>query len=81
MVSQFAQNEQNMNAAERVLVYTALPPEGDTHTPNDPPACWPENGEIKFIGVELAYRDLPLVLKGINFEVKPGEKVVIDTLL
>jgi ATP-binding cassette, subfamily C (CFTR/MRP), member 1 len=31
---------------------------------------------IKFTGVELAYREgLPLVLKGISFEVVPGEKV------
>jgi len=78
MVSQFAQNEQNMNAVERVLVYTDLPPEGDAQTLNDPPACWPENGEIKFMEVELSYREgLPLVLKGISFEVKPGEKVGI----
>ena len=76
MVQQFAQNEQNMNAVERVLVYTELPPEGDTQTPNDPPASWPEKGEIKFREVELAYREgLPLVLKGINFRVAPGEKV------
>jgi len=65
-----------MNAVERVLVYTDLPPEGDAQTPNDPPTCWPENGEIKFMEVELSYREgLPLVLKGISFEVKPGEKV------
>lgn len=65
-----------MNAVERVLVYTDLPPEGDTRTPNDPSVCWPENGEIKFIDAELAYREgLPLVLKGISFEVAPGEKV------
>jgi ABC-type multidrug transport system fused ATPase/permease subunit len=78
MVQQFAQNEQNMNAVERVLVYTELPPEGDTQTPNDPPASWPEKGEIKFREVELAYREgLPLVLKGINFRVAPGEKIGI----
>jgi ATP-binding cassette subfamily C (CFTR/MRP) protein 1 len=70
MVQQFAQNEQNMNAVERVLVYTALPPEGDTQTLNDPPASWPEKDEIKFTDVELAYRDgLSFVLKGITFEV------------
>ena len=76
MVQQFAQNEQNMNAVERVLVYTELPPEGDAQTPNDPPVSWPEKGEIKFTGVEMVYREgLPLVLKGISFEVTPGEKV------
>ena len=65
-----------MNAVERVLVYSELPPEGDAQTPNDPSVSWPEKGEIKFTGAELAYREgLPLVLKGISFEVIPGEKV------
>ena len=76
MVQQFAQNEQNMNAVERVLAFSELPREGDAQTPNDPSASWPEKGSIKFTGAELAYREgLPLVLKGINFEVVPGEKV------
>lgn len=76
MVQLFAQNEQNMNAVERVLVYSKLPTEGDTQTPNDPPASWPEMGEIKFTKVKLAYREgLPLVLKGVSFEVAPGEKI------
>ena len=77
MVSQFAQNEQNMNAVERVLYYSELEPEGDPKTPNDPAPSWPSEGGIKFKDVELAYREgLPLVLKGISFEVKPGEKVM-----
>jgi ATP-binding cassette, subfamily C (CFTR/MRP), member 1 len=76
MISQFAQNEQTMNAVERVLVYTELPPEGDATTPNDPPVTWPDNGLIKFQNVELIYREgLPLVLKDISFQVQPGEKV------
>ncbi|RDB26371.1 Oligomycin resistance ATP-dependent permease YOR1 [Hypsizygus marmoreus] len=78
MVTQFAQNEQNMNAVERVLHYSELPPEGSATTPNDPPASWPSKGHISFEKVELAYREgLPLVLKGITFEVQPGEKVGI----
>lgn len=75
MVSQYAQNEQNMNAVERILVYVDLPPEGDLTTPNDPPPSWPERGAVSFKNVKLAYREgLPLVLKGVSFEVKPGEK-------
>ncbi len=77
MVSQFAQNEQNMNAVERVLYYSELEPEGESKTSNDPDPSWPSEGGIKFKDVELAYREgLPLVLKGISFEVKPGEKVI-----
>ena len=64
-----------MNAVERVLTYTELPPEGDTVTPNDPPS-WPDKGGIVFSNVDLAYREgLPLVLKDVSFEVRPGEKV------
>ncbi|KDQ53927.1 hypothetical protein JAAARDRAFT_38897 [Jaapia argillacea MUCL 33604] len=78
MVSTFAQNEQNMNAVERILVYTELPSEAAHTTPDDPPPSWPEKGEIKFNNVKLAYRKgLPLVLKGVSFDVKPGEKVGI----
>ncbi|KAF8066646.1 multidrug resistance-associated ABC transporter [Lyophyllum atratum] len=78
MISQFAQNEQNMNAVERVLHYTELPAEGDATTPNDPPMSWPTEGKISFDDVKLAYREgLPLVLKGVTFDVKPGEKVGI----
>lgn len=76
MVSQFAQNEQNMNAVERILVYTELPAEGLAVTSNDPPPSWPEKGEVKFVNVDLAYREnLPLVLKDVSFDVRPGEKV------
>jgi hypothetical protein len=75
MVTQFAQNEQNMNAVERVLHYTELEPEGERSTPNDPPPSWPSEGEISFSNVELVYREgLPLVLKDISFHVKAGEK-------
>ncbi|KAI0360724.1 multidrug resistance-associated ABC transporter [Trametes cingulata] len=78
LVSTYAQNEQNFNAVERILYYTELPNEGATTTPNDPPESWPEAGEIHFKDVEMAYRPgLPPVLKGVSFDVKPGEKVGI----
>ncbi|KAF9042985.1 multidrug resistance-associated ABC transporter [Panaeolus papilionaceus] len=78
MVSQFAQNEQNMNAVERILHYSELPHEGDDESPDTPPPSWPDKGLIKFSDVELAYREgLPLVLKGVSFDVRPGEKVGI----
>jgi len=78
MVALFAQNEQNMNSVERILTYAELPAEGAATTPEDPPSSWPERGEIYFKNVELSYREgLPLVLKGVNFDVRPGEKVGI----
>jgi ATP-binding cassette, subfamily C (CFTR/MRP), member 1 len=76
MISMFATSEQNMNAVERVLHYSELSPEGNGLSPSDPPPSWPASGMIKFTNVKLAYREgLPLVLKGISFEIKPGEKV------
>lgn len=76
MISQFAKNEQNMNAVERVLHYTELPAEGAVTTSNDPPMSWPDRGQISFTNVAMAYREgLPLVLKNVTFGVKPGEKV------
>lgn len=65
-----------MNAVERIIVYAELPPEGDLITPNDPPPSWPSKGAISFRDVTLAYREgLPLVLKGVSFDIKAGEKV------
>jgi ABC-type multidrug transport system fused ATPase/permease subunit len=63
---------------ERVLVYTELPREGALTTKADPAMTWPTQGAISFKNVDLAYRPgLPLVLKGLTFDVKAGEKVGI----
>jgi len=65
-----------MNAVERLLHYVDLPPEGREETAVDAPPDWPTGGAITFDRVQLAYREgLPLVLKNLSFEVKPGEKV------
>ncbi|KAI0689828.1 ATP-dependent bile acid permease [Cytidiella melzeri] len=78
LVSTYAQNEQNFNSVERVLHYTTLPSEGDATKSTDPPFSWPDRGEIEYRNVELAYRgDQPLVLKGVSFKVRPGEKIAI----
>ncbi|KAG5647497.1 hypothetical protein DXG03_009434 [Asterophora parasitica] len=82
MINQFAKNEQNMNAVERVLHYAELPSEAAATTPDDPPPSWPEHGQISFTDVDLAYREgLPLVLKSVSFNIKPGEKVGFVHLL
>ena len=76
MVTQMARSEQEMNAVERLDHYGSLQAEAAATTPNDPPPEWPTKGAINFTNVDLAYRPgLPLVLKGITFDVKPGEKV------
>ena len=41
-----------------------------------PPDDWPEQGNIAVEEFDLKYREgLPLVLKNINCNIKPGEKV------
>ncbi|KAL9932849.1 hypothetical protein V8E36_008104 [Tilletia maclaganii] len=77
MVQQLAQVEQDFNVVERVLYYTDLPPEGPKLLPKDPPEeRWPIQGTIEFRNVQLRYRpNLPLVLKGVSFTVRPGERV------
>lgn len=77
LITTFALNEQNMNAAERLLVYTTLSPEKDEKEV-EPPAAWPSQGSITFKNVDYAYREgLPLVLKHVSFHIKGGEKIGI----
>lgn len=73
----YADVEININAVERVQEYiTDVKEEDATSTENDPPASWPESGEISVEDLALRYApNLPLVIKGISFHVKAGEKV------
>ena len=41
-----------------------------------PPADWPKQGDVRFKHYQMKYRPgLPLVLKGLSFKVKHGEKI------
>ncbi|KAG8690811.1 hypothetical protein FRC11_008965 [Ceratobasidium sp. 423] len=78
MVTQLAQVEQDMNTVERIVHYRNLEQEPPAKLPDDPPHEWPQEGGINFRNVALRYRDgLPLVLDGLTFDVKPGERVGI----
>lgn len=60
--------------------YRELEAEAEGQLPSDPKPDepWPAAGAVSFENVQLRYRpDLPLVLKGLTFDVKPGEKVGI----
>ena len=39
-----------------------------------PPEDWPSRGKIEFVNASMAYRDGPLVLKNLNFNIAPQEK-------
>ena len=56
--------------------------EADWEKPETKPsAAWPKEGAVTFDKYETRYRDgLDLVLKGISYSVKPGEKVSLEIL-
>ncbi|XDG02068.1 hypothetical protein ABKA04_001683 [Annulohypoxylon sp. FPYF3050] len=77
-VRQLAEVENGMNAVERLEYYgTQLEEEAPEHTIDVRPT-WPEKGEIIFDNVEMRYREnLPLVLKGLNINIRGGERIGI----
>ncbi|KAL3420415.1 ABC transporter [Phlyctema vagabunda] len=81
LVKQLAQVENSMNSAERIIYYgNQLPSEIEpaANVLLKPAPSWPEKGEIRFENVQMRYRDgLPLVLKGLNLDVRGGERIGI----
>ncbi|EHY51906.1 ATP-binding cassette transporter yor1 [Exophiala dermatitidis] len=77
-VRQLAEVENNMNATERIHYYgTQLEQEAPLKL-RDVPDSWPDKGAITFDKVEMRYRpELPLVLKGLDFQIAGGEKIGI----
>ncbi|RAL16060.1 ATP-binding cassette transporter YOR1 [Aspergillus homomorphus CBS 101889] len=77
-VRQFADVDNNMNAAERVNHYgTQLEEEAPLHL-TDVGSEWPSTGRITFSDVQMRYRaGLPLVLKGLSMDIHGGERIGI----
>ncbi|EXJ96379.1 hypothetical protein A1O1_01505 [Capronia coronata CBS 617.96] len=77
-VRQLAEVENNMNATERLHYYgTELEQEAPLKL-QEVPDSWPDKGAISFNKVELRYRpELPLVLKGLDFQIAGGERIGI----
>lgn len=79
---QSAELENTMTAVERTVEYETIDPEDKLETPADrmPPPSWPERGEIKFEKLSLRYfpdPDSELVLKDLDFDILPMEKIGI----
>lgn len=77
-VQMVARLEADMSSVERILYYTDnIESEAPDIIPeNDPePGTWPQTGEIKLSNASMRYRDGPLVLKNLSFDVKGGEKI------
>uniref|UniRef100_A0A336MEP5 ABC-type glutathione-S-conjugate transporter n=1 Tax=Culicoides sonorensis TaxID=179676 RepID=A0A336MEP5_CULSO len=71
--------ETNIVAVERIKEYGELPQEAPWTIQSYPvPPEWPEQGQVAFEDFQVRYREgLDLVLKGISFTIKGGEKVGI----
>ncbi|CAL8127066.1 unnamed protein product [Orchesella dallaii] len=73
---QTAETENFMTSFERAIEYTELEPEAPWETALKPTKDWPSEGGISFNNVYLAYGDKD-VLKNLNFEILPKEKIGI----
>lgn len=72
----FADVELSMNSAERIVEYIQTPTE--SLVGDDVPASWPTKGEIVVKDLKARYdENLPLVLKGLSFEVGSRKRVGI----
>ncbi|MBW0487072.1 hypothetical protein O181_026787 [Austropuccinia psidii MF-1] len=72
--------ETNIVSCERVIEYTKLKQEAtfETDEHHKPGPNWPDKGAVDYEDYQCKYRDeLDLVLKGVNFKVKPQEKIGI----
>ncbi|KAG8938397.1 hypothetical protein FRC00_000189, partial [Tulasnella sp. 408] len=84
LVKVFAQLELDFNSIERIGEYLAVDQEAAAKSVKPPPAYWPtSNGGIEVEPAHLGKQNLvikyspnlPAVLKGISFEVRPREKI------
>jgi ATP-binding cassette subfamily C (CFTR/MRP) protein 1 len=77
IVRQTVEVETNIVSVERVLEYAALPSEApEIISKNRPPISWPSQGGVSFNDYSTRYRPgLDLVLKNINLDIKPNEKI------
>ncbi|CAK8671761.1 unnamed protein product [Clavelina lepadiformis] len=77
MVRTASEVETNIVAVERVEEYTNVQQEAPLEIEHSlPNSGWPDRGRIKFVNYSTRYRDeLDLVVRGINVDIKGGEKI------
>lgn len=77
IVRQTVEVETNIVSVERVLEYAELPSEApEVIFKNRPAIGWPRQGAVSFNNYSTRYRPgLGLVLKDINLDIKPHEKI------
>ncbi|KAI9273715.1 P-loop containing nucleoside triphosphate hydrolase protein [Sporodiniella umbellata] len=79
VVRNYAMNEMNMNAIERVHEYLDVEEEPPADVPETAPgANWPENGSVEIKNLVMQYApENPPVLRDVSFKVNPREKIGI----
>ena len=81
MVRMACDLENNCVCLERIFEYTKLPSEADwesTEKEQKRLEDWPSEGKIEFKNYQTRYREgMDLVLKGIDFNINPEEKIGI----
>lgn len=79
IIRQYAEVETRSVTLERLNEYCNLKPEAEMIVEdNRPPESWPEHGAIKFVDYETKYREnLDPVLRDVNADINPGEKIGI----
>lgn len=80
LVRQLAEVENDMVGAERIMYYAnELEQEAPHEIPDRKPAIeWPSEGKIGLNKIVMKYRDeLPFVLKGLDLQIRPAEKIGI----
>lgn len=77
IVRQTVEVETNIVSVERVLEYASLPSEApEVMFKSRPPIGWPAQGAVSFKDYSTRYRPgLDLVLKDVNLDIKPREKI------
>ncbi|KAI8847504.1 P-loop containing nucleoside triphosphate hydrolase protein [Chytridium lagenaria] len=79
LLKSIANLESEMNAVERLDTYaTSLPQEAPEQLPSDPKKDdWPQTGRIVIRNLEVRYPSRPdhAVIKDLNLEINPGEKI------
>jgi len=77
IVRQTVEVETNIVSVERVLEYSRLPSEApEVIHRSRPPISWPAQGAVEFVNYSTRYREgLDLVLKNVNLDIKPHEKI------
>ncbi|KAF2881306.1 hypothetical protein ILUMI_24862 [Ignelater luminosus] len=77
-IRQWSELENSMTSVERVLEYTTIETESVRKPISSIPRAWPEFGGINFQNVSMKYNpNDPLILKNLNFNILPQEKIGI----